>query len=130
MISYHSDRRPAAGLIAELYRAAPLNRPVDDLSRIRQMYEGSNIVVTAWDDTRLVGILRGWTDRAYDGYVCDLAVHPDHHASGVGRSLLNSLLEAHPSVQFVLRHSKIAAAYYEHLGWQKIENGWYWQRQS
>ena len=40
------------------------------------MYEGSNVVWTAWDGARQVGILRGWTDGAYDGYVCDLAIDP------------------------------------------------------
>jgi hypothetical protein len=34
-----------------------------------------------------------------------------------------------PDVQFVVRASQIAREYYEHLDWQKIENGWFWARQ-
>ena len=129
MISYRNDITPDAQLIADLYRAAPLIRPVDDVDRIRRMYEGSNLVITAWDGDRLVGILRGWLDGAFDGYVCDLAVHPDFQNHGVGAKLLEISRQAHPEVQWVLRASKIAAQYYEHIGWKKIENGWFWPRE-
>jgi hypothetical protein len=33
-------------------------------------------------------------------------------------------------VQWVLRASKIAADYYQHIRWQKIENGWSWPREN
>lgn len=99
MITYRSDVRPDAKTIAELYRAASLNRPVHDVDRIRRMYEGSNLVPTAWDGERLAGILRGWLDGAYDGYVCDLAVHPDCQKQGVGAKLLELAREGPPEVQ-------------------------------
>ncbi len=130
MIVYRSDRRPDAADIAALYRGSPLNRPVDDVDRIRRMYEGSNCVLTAWDGERLVGILRGWTDGAFDGYVCDLAIAPDCQKLGIGRALLDQAIALSPQVQWVLRASKIAERYYEHVGWQKIENGWVWPRKG
>src|SRR5437588_8251372 len=73
-IDYCYDRRPEAAEIARLYDAARLVRPTGDLKRIQKMYAGSTVVWSAWDGSRLVGILRGWTDGGYDGYVCDLAV--------------------------------------------------------
>jgi ribosomal protein S18 acetylase RimI-like enzyme len=128
-ITYSFTERPDARTIAHLYRAAELRRPVDDADRIARMYAGSPIVVTAWEDTRLAGILRGWTDGAYDGYICDLAVHPEFQDRGIGRELLRQCASRSSSeVQWVLRASVIAATYYEHLGWQRIENGWYWPR--
>src|SRR6266404_4100044 len=130
MISYRSDARPEPVAIAALYRSAPLYRPVDDVERIGRMYDGANVVLTAWDDDQLVGILRGWTDGTYDGYVCDLAVLPEYQKLGVGRGLLEQACAIHPQIQWVLRASKLAAEYYQHLGWQKIENGWFWPRMS
>lgn len=129
MITYKPDARPNATTIAALYRAAPLNRPVDDVGRIARMYAGSNVVLTAFDGETLAGILRGWTDGAYDGYVCDLAVLPEYQKQGVGRELLRRCTAMHPQVQWVLRASKVAAGYYQHIGWQRIENGWFWPRQ-
>jgi ribosomal protein S18 acetylase RimI-like enzyme len=135
-IEYRHDRIPSVAEIVRLYDAAPLFRPTKDTDRIRRMYEGSNVVWTAWDtaeagNARLVGILRGWTDGAYDGYVCDLAVDPGCQNQGIGRELLARVTEHYgPQVQWVLRASKIAAQYYEHLGWKAIENGWSWARES
>ena len=129
-ITYSSTARPSAALIAELYRQSPLYRPVDDVDRIARIYSGSNLVLSAWSGATLVGILRGWTDGAFDGYICDLAVHPQYQTLGIGRELLRLGLATSPQVQWVLRASKIAANYYEHLGWQKIENGWFWPREN
>jgi ribosomal protein S18 acetylase RimI-like enzyme len=128
-IVYRTDVRPEAALIAALYRAALLLRPVDDIVRIKRMYEGSNLIVTAWSAGDLAGILRGWTDGAFDGYICDLAVHPNYQNHGIGRELLARTRATSPQVQFVLRASKIAVDYYQHIGWQKIENGWFWPRE-
>lgn len=130
MITYRTDLRPSAAALAELFRAALLNRPLDDLARIERMYQASNLVVTAWAGERLAGVLRGWTDGAFDGYICDLAVHPEFQKSGVGSALLDKVRADRPQVQFVLRASQIAREYYQHLGWQRIENGWFWPRQS
>src|SRR5437667_11666948 len=89
MITYRSDVRPDVRTIAELYRAALLNRPVDDLDRIRRMYDGSNLILTAWEGSRFAGILCGWTDEARDGYVCDLAFHPDYQKRRIGATLVS-----------------------------------------
>lgn len=128
MIEYRQGPAPDPSVIAELYRRSPLYRPVDDVDRIAAMYAGANLILTAWHGGTLVGILRGWTDGAYDGYVCDLAVAPEYQKAGVGRELLRRTVTQNPRIQWVLRASKIAADYYEHLGWQKIENGWLWPR--
>jgi ribosomal protein S18 acetylase RimI-like enzyme len=127
-VRYRTDVRPAARMIAALYREAQLRRPVDDVDRIARMYEGSTLVITAWKGDTLVGILRGWTDGAYDGYVCDLAVAPRLQRVGIGRALLEQAHDLYPDVQFVLRASIIAADYYRHLGWKPIENGWFFPR--
>ena len=130
MITYRDDIKPDAQIIVDLYHAAPLIRPVDDVDRIRRMYAGSNLVVTAWEGERLIGILRGWLDGAFDGYVCDLAVDPAFQKQGVGAKLLDFAEQGRPEIQWVLRASKIAAQYYEHIGWKKIENGWFCPRQK
>jgi len=94
------------------------------------MFAGSNVIHAAWEDGALVGLLRGWTDGAHDGFICDLAIHPDYQRGGMGRELLRQAREGRPQVQFILRASRMATDYYAHLGWQKIENGWFWPRQS
>ena len=50
-------------------------RPVDDRKRMEQMLANANLIVTAWDGNRLVGIARCLTDFSYATYLSDLAVN-------------------------------------------------------
>lgn len=129
MIDYRHDIRPSPQQIAALYQHAGLKRPVHDLPRLQRMFEGANLVFSAWEGERLVGVLRGWTDSAWVGWIADLAVHPDFQKLGIGKELLRRAIATSPEVTFNLRASDIARDYYTHLGWQKIENGWTWKRQ-
>ncbi|MSR58243.1 MAG: GNAT family N-acetyltransferase [Planctomycetaceae bacterium] len=130
MIAYRDDVVPPVESIIELYHAAPLNRPIEDRRRIAAMYAGSNLVYTAWEGDRLAGIVRAWSDGARDGYICDLAIHPDYQRLGIGRELLDRVVASNRQVQFVLRASEIARDYYRHIGWEFIENGWFVPRQE
>ncbi len=123
-LAYHLDRTPALEAIRALYAASPRRRPLHDPERIRRMFAAANVVASAWDGDRLVGLLRGWTDFAFDGYICDLAVHPAYQKAGVGRGLLDRALAIGEGVQWVLLASPIARDYYAHVGWEKVENGW------
>lgn len=124
MICYRSGQPPRTEDIIAVYQSAPLRRPVEDPARIARMFAVANLIWTAWDGERLVGVLRGWTDGAYHGYICDLAVDAGYQKAGVGRELLRRATEGKPEVEFILRAAATAREYYAHLGWQPIENGW------
>ena len=49
-------------------------RPVHDLERLRRMLRAADLIVTARDEGRLVGISRALTDFSYCCYLSDLAV--------------------------------------------------------
>jgi GNAT superfamily N-acetyltransferase len=123
-LSFHLDRRPDVEAIRALYAASPLRRPIHDPERIRRMFEGSNVVISAYAGERLVGLLRGWTDFVFDGYLCDLAIHPEFQKAGVGRRLLDLVQGLGEGVQWILLASPLARDYYAHVGWERVENGW------
>jgi GNAT superfamily N-acetyltransferase len=127
-LTFSLDRRPEVEAIRALYAASPLRRPIHDPERIRRMFEGSNVVITAYAGDRLVGVLRGWTDFVYDGYICDLAIHPAFQKAGVGRRLLDLAKEVGEGVQWLLLASPIAKDYYAHIGWEQVPNGWRFPR--
>jgi GNAT superfamily N-acetyltransferase len=123
-IAYRRDPRPGLEAIRNLYAAAPLRRPIGDPATIQAMFDHANLVLSAWDGTRLVGLLRGWTDFVFDGYICDLAVHPGYHRQGIGRELLDRAQALGPNIGWVLLASPLAKDYYGGLGWEAIGNGW------
>lgn len=134
-LHYLCDEMPPVEAVAGLYDAAGLRRPTFDRDRLRRMLQGSNVLLSCWDESGeaplLVGFLRGWTDFAYDGYVCDLAVHPDFQKRGIGAELLARVKSiGAPEVQWILLASAIAKDYYAHVGWEAVPNAWKWLREG
>ncbi len=124
MTTIRPHHRPSLDAIRGLYAASPLRRPIQEPERIRRMFDHSNVIHSAWEGGRLVGLLRGWTDGAFDGYVCDLAVHPEYQKTGVGRRLLDLLAPEYPDVRWILLASPLAKDYYAHVGWTALDNAW------
>ena len=65
-----------------------LNRPLDDRGRIERMLAHANLIVTARQDGRLVGIARSLTDFCFCCYLSDLAVDKACQGQGIGKRLI------------------------------------------
>lgn len=87
-ITYRFEVVPTAEQVVALYDTAGLPRPTHDLQRIKRMFENSDLIVTAWDENKLVGVSRTITDWVWGSYLADLAVSPDYKSSGIGKKLI------------------------------------------
>ena len=87
-ITYKFDIVPTAQQVIELYNEAGLPRPTHDPQRIGAMFENSDLIVTAWDESKLVGVSRTITDWVWCSYLADLAVGPGYKKSGIGKKLI------------------------------------------
>ena len=99
-------------------------RQTDDADKLRESFEKSQLVLSAWAGERLVGIARVLTDGYQVSYLCDLAVEPDLQGSGLGKRLIDTVLERCEGTELVLRDSNLSSGFYAHLGFQSIDNGW------
>ena len=52
------------------------------------MFANADIVISAWDGARLVGVCRALTDFSYCCYLSDLAVDVTYQKHGIGRELI------------------------------------------
>lgn len=130
MIEFKVNEPVNTADVIDLYRAAGLPRPIDDADRIERMFEGSNLVVSAWDDGKLIGVSRTITDGAWSSYLADLAVHPDHQRDGVGRRLVEMTREAAGEESMVLLLSvPDAMEYYPKIGMEKLDNAFIFWRE-
>jgi GNAT superfamily N-acetyltransferase len=122
-IIYHTDVTPEAAAVANVYRRAGLIRPVDDLERIASMLENADVIVSAWDGERLVGVARTITDYRYCAYLSDLAVDPDYQRQGIGRELVQHLRDfLGDEVMLLLLSVPDAMDYYPRIGFEQAGN--------
>ena len=123
-IIYRTDITPDTDEIIDVYNSSGINRPIKDKERIAKMYANSNLVATAWDEDKLVGVSRSLTDFCYCCYLSDLAVRKDYQSNGIGKKLIeltkNIIGE---QTTLILLAAPAAMDYYPKIGFQKIDNG-------
>jgi len=113
--------------VIELYRDSTLGerRPIDDRGIVEAMLRHSNLVVSAWDGERLVGLSRTLTDFAYVGYLSDLAVALSHQRRGIGTELMaKTRAKMGPRSMLVLLAAPRAVDYYPKLGFKRHDSAW------
>tara|TARA_X000000368_G_scaffold353187_1_gene294245 strand:+ start:666 stop:1121 length:456 start_codon:yes stop_codon:yes gene_type:complete len=52
----------------------------------------SDVVVSVWEDTRLVGFGRATSDNVYRAILWDIVVEKKHQKSGIGKKIVKALL--------------------------------------
>ena len=126
-ISYSTDLLIDVTDFIDLLKRSTLaeRRPIDDLQCLKGMIENSNLVVSAWDKERLVGIARSMTDFHYACYLSDLAVDVDYQQKGIGIKLQQLTQERlGPHCKVILISAPAANDYYPALGYQLSERCW------
>jgi predicted N-acetyltransferase YhbS len=100
-------------------------RPINDLSAVAQMLQHADILITAWDGAKLVGVARSFSDRAYVTYLADLAVDAVYQKQGIGKQLIaETAKQCLPSCKLVLFAAPDAQGYYGRVGFDALTNGW------
>lgn len=118
-------------LSAEEFRAVLIastlgeRRPVDDLPRLDRMLRQADVIVTARDGSRLVGISRAITDFSYCCYLSDLAVDAAYQRRGIGKRLITETHEsAGELTTLILVAAPAAESYYPRIGMKQRPSCW------
>lgn len=100
-------------------------RPVADLPRLEAMLRQADLIVTAREDGRLIGISRAITDYAYCCYLSDLAVDTAYQRRGIGKRLIaETHRAAGEGTTLLLISAPAAEAYYPKIGMKHLESCW------
>ena len=126
MITYRLGNGLDLDAVIELYRASTLSerRPVDDHERMKLMIANANLVVTAWDGAKLVGIARSVSDFSYATYLSDLAVRASHQIHGIGKELIRRTQQHGVAATVILLSAPKGVEYYPHIGMEAHSSAW------
>ena len=92
--------------------------------QLGRMLAGSQAVVSAWQGSRLVGFGRATSDGVFRAALWDVVVAGEHQGKGVGRRVVEALLQAPAlvAVERVYLMTTNSAGFYEQLGFTAVEN--------
>ena len=88
-------------------------RPVNEPEKLHKMLEHGNLIVTARENDRLVGVSRSLTDFVFCTYLSDLAVDKAYQKQGIGKELIRQTKLAAPDAKLILLAAPAATAMYE-----------------
>lgn len=126
-ITYRHDAPLDIDQVIALYQRTSLGarRPVDKPDVFAGMINNANLIISAWDDQRLVGIARALTDFVYVTYLADLAVDEAYQCRGIGKQLLDEVQKhTQPECMMVLLAAPQANDYYPKLGFTHNPRAW------
>lgn len=126
-IRYEVDRAITDEEFIDLLQRSTLaeRRPVDDPRCIRAMLKHANLLCTAWDGSKLVGVARSVTDFEYCCYLSDLAVDESYQRRGIGRELVQlTKRRLGPGAKLILLAAPKAETYYPRIGFDAHRSAW------
>jgi len=87
--------------------------------KIRRAYENSYKLVVAYDNDKMVGTARIISDGECYGWVHDVVVDPDYRKQGLGKLIMDKLIEDDKNLLIGLTSSFEAVDFYLSLGFKK-----------
>jgi ribosomal protein S18 acetylase RimI-like enzyme len=126
-ITYSSTAKISADQAIDLYIRSTLGerRPIHNRQAFENMYQHANLIISAWDGDKLVGISRSLTDFSYVAYLSDLAVDIQYQKQGIGKQLIEKTKsDLEPECMLVLLAAPKAREYYGPLDFDQHPSAW------
>lgn len=89
----------------------------------KKAFEASHTTVFVYRDSRLIGFGRALSDGAYQAAVYDIAVVPEFQKKGIGRMIMEKIMERVTGCNVILYAALGKEDFYRKLGWRKMKTG-------
>ncbi len=109
--------------ICQLYTEVSWTAYTENMSVLEQGYKNSLLVLAAYENDELLGIIRVVGDGFTIVFIQDISVFPKEQRKGVGTALLKAVLDRYPGVrQFELTtdNTTKTAAFYKSIGFSEF----------
>jgi len=109
--------------IKRLYTEVGWSAYTENMQTLEQGYKNSLLVLAAYEDEELLGIIRVVGDGFTIVFVQDILVFPQKQRQGVGTALLKAVLAKYPDVrqiELVTDNTPKTVAFYKSLGFYEF----------
>jgi GNAT superfamily N-acetyltransferase len=105
--------------LSNLYKIAPLgNKKPSDLKTV---FSNSMFKCFVYSDKTLIGVGRALADGIDCSYICDVAIHPDYQSKGIGKDIVNKLIELSKGHNKIILYSNPGKEeFYSKLGFDRM----------
>ena len=125
MVYYKTTSLIPVEQLIDLYASVGWSNYTNRPQQLEQAFHQSLFVMAAYDEDKLVGLIRVVGDGLTIVFIQDLLVYPHYQRQGIGRSLLQQTLERFKDVyqiQLATEQSDKNLAFYRELGFRRQED--------
>ncbi len=90
---------------------------------LKRAFEGSFAVAFVYQKDELIGFGRAISDGVYQAAIYDVVVLPDHQRQGIGRAIMEELLEKVAKCNVILYANPGKEEFYTKLGFRIMKTG-------
>ena len=109
--------------IKKLYDAVGWTSYTDDMDALEKGYEKSLKVLAAYEDNKLLGIIRAVGDGFTVVFIQDILVFSEEQGKGIGKALIKAMLDLYPNVRQIQLTTDIdpkTIAFYKSVGFSEL----------
>ena len=109
--------------ILRLYSEVGWTAYTNDMPVLEQGFKNSLLVLAAYENDELLGIIRAVGDGCTIVFVQDILVFPEKQRQGVGTALLKAVLDRYPNVrqiELATDNTPKTIAFYKSLGFSEF----------
>lgn len=109
--------------ILSLYSAVGWSAYTENPVAVRKGFEHSLLVLAAYEDQGLLGIIRAVGDGATVVFIQDILVYPEQQRKGVGTALLKAVLDRFAGVrqiELVTDNTEETVSFYRSMGFKEL----------
>jgi len=89
----------------------------------KRAFEASHTTVFIYEDSHLIGFGRVISDGEYQGAIYDVAVLPEAQRKGVGKLIIQTILDRLPNCNLILYATPGMENFYKGLGFRLMKTG-------
>ena len=89
----------------------------------KKSFENSYTVVFIFDEEKLIGFGRAISDGFRQSAIYDVAILPEYQGLGIGKLIIENIVNNTPTCNFILYASPGKEGFYESLGFSKLKTG-------
>lgn len=109
--------------ILRLYSEVGWTAYTENIQALKQGYKNSLLVLAAYDNDKLLGIIRAVGDGFTIVFVQDILVFPEKQRQGIGTALLQAVLDRYPDVrqiELATDNTPKTVAFYKSMGFCEL----------
>jgi len=89
----------------------------------KKAFEASYTTIFVYDTDRLIGFGRAISDGVYQAAVYDCAVNPEYQGKGIGKLIIQKIMQQVSNCTVVLYASPGKEGFYQKYGFRKMKTG-------